>query len=296
LQNNHWSRNVAVLAGSLLIVAGAVNAQDSPAAPRKHGLIQVLRNPDGTARKTTYGQFLSGNWSGYSVANFETNALYTSASLNWTVPTVTYDKGKRSGRTQVSAIWVGIGGFCENSGCTAGDETLIQLGTQQDVEKNGTTDYYPWYEVLPASETPISETVKPGDQMTASLTCTANCTSGATQTWALYMQDITQGWTFSINLSYASSLLSADYIIEATESDGSISALADYGVVTLTSTTADGINPGLVSTEAIYVEDSHGETGDVSTPVGGDAFNGCWDSGTTFATCNPPTGAPVKVR
>jgi hypothetical protein len=74
--------------------------------------------------------------------------------------------------SEYSANWVGTGGFCENQLCTRGDKTLIQLGTEQDVAPDGiTTQYYAWYEMLPAAETPLpaNNIVKPGDTITASL-------------------------------------------------------------------------------------------------------------------------------
>ena len=139
----------------------------------KHDVNRVLRNPDGTVQRV-FGYSLSGNWSGYSQDNYLTNATYTSASFNWTVPSVKFvPKGLEL--QQASAIWVGIGGDCEDSSCSKVDSSLIQLGTEQDVNIFGQTHYYPWWEVLPASETQISETVEPGDRMTSSLACVANC-------------------------------------------------------------------------------------------------------------------------
>jgi hypothetical protein len=271
-------RGIVVSAACALLLAGALNAQE-----RKHDINRVLRNSDGTLVVNS-GRTVSGNWSGYGQENYLTNFTYASASFSWTVPTVTY-AGILKG-TEASAIWVGIGGNCENSSCSVEDETLIQLGTEQDVSESGATDYYPWYEVLPAAETPISETVKPGDQMTASLACTANCTS-TTQTWSLTMKDITQGWTFSKTVSYASSLLSVEWIIEAPY-DGEILPLADFGTATLTAAVEDSVNPGLVSSQAIFLRDSHLETSSPSNPTGGDAFSACFAKGFFFVTCPAP--------
>ena len=123
--------------------------------------------------------------------------------------------------------------------------------------------------------------------MTASLTCITNCNSHATQMWTLTMQDLTRGWTFSKNVSYASSLLSVEWIVEAPYSNG-ILPMADFGTATLSVALADSLDPGLISAQAIYLQDPKGQTTSVSAPTGGDAFNACWGSG-SFATCASPT-------
>jgi hypothetical protein len=279
MQNNRF-RGIALLSVTSLL-AGAANAQQI-----KHDVNRVLRNPDGTVQRV-FGYSVSGNWSGYSQDNYLTNVIYTSASFQWTVPSVKF-VAHGFELQQASAIWVGIGGDCENSSCSKEDSTLIQLGTEQDVNIFGQTSYYPWYEVLPASETQISETVKPGDQMTASLACVANCTSHATQLWTLTMQDVTRGWVFSKNVSYASSLLSVEWIVEAPTSVG-ILPMADFGTATLSAAVEDSLNPGLSSSQAIYLEDAKGQTTSVSAPAAGDAFNACWGAGSTFVSCGPPT-------
>src|SRR6516164_5994586 len=164
----------------------------------------------------------------------------TSASMTWVVPTVSFGQSTdTTSSTQYSANWVGIGGFCANQLCTRGDHTLIQLGTEQDVSPSpppsGTANYYAWYEVLPQAETPLDPVKYPvsaGDLMTASLSCQQPC-SGKKQNWTLSMTDTDptqniQKWFWSIQLSYGSSLLSAEWIEEAPYSGG-ILPLADFG-------------------------------------------------------------------
>jgi hypothetical protein len=262
-----------------LFVAGALNAQE-----RKHDVNRVLRNADGAVERV-FGYALSSNWSGYAQDNYLTNATYTSASFEWTVPSVKFVR-KGLELQQASSIWVGIGGDCEDSACSKVDSSLIQLGTEQDANIFGKTNYYPWWEVLPAAETLIAEPVEPGDQMTASLACVANCKSHAIQLWTLKMQDLTQGWTFSKKVLYASSLLSAEWIVEAPFSGG-ILPMANFGTATLSAALEDSLNPGLIAAQAIYLEDPKGQTTSVSTPSGGDAFNACWGSG-SFVSCPPP--------
>jgi Peptidase A4 family len=271
-------RRIAVT-GCVLAVTGALHAQQ-----RKHDVNRVLRESDGTVQRGVSGYLISGNWSGYAQDNYLTNVTYTSASFTWIVPTVSF-VAHGFELQQASAIWVGIGGDCENSSCRKEDSTLIQLGTEQDVNLFGQTNYYPWYEVLPASETAISETVEPGDQMFASLTCITNCTSGATQEWTLTMQDLKRNWTFTKTLPYKSSLLSVEWIVEAPTSIG-VLPMADFGTATLSAALEDSLNPGLSGAQAIYLQDPRGQTTSVSMPAGGDAFNACWGAGSTFVACS----------
>ena len=51
----------------------------------------------------------------------------------WTVPTATQHT---AGQAEASSDWIGIGGGCIDAGCTASDSTLIQTGTEQDVERH----------------------------------------------------------------------------------------------------------------------------------------------------------------
>jgi hypothetical protein len=268
------------------IVLITLSAVALHAQTRNHDVNRVVRDSDGTVQRV-FGYEVSGNWSGYSQDNYLTNVTYTSASFSWTVPAVKFVPHGLEFQ-QASAIWVGIGGDCEDSTCKTVDATLIQLGTEQDVNYLGQTSYYPWWEVLPAAETQISETVEPGDQMTASLACVSNCKSHAVQLWTLTMQDITQGWKFSKNVYYWSSLLSAEWIVEAPTSVG-ILPMADFGTATLSAALEDSVNPVLIASQAIYLQEAKGQTTTVSAPTGGDAFNACWGSGFTFVTCAAPT-------
>ena len=169
-----------VLVGALgMTSASSAAGRQSTPPPLKHAPVQLHRNPDGSPQRGLRNQFISTNWSGYVVANYQTGVKYTSASMSWVVPAVSYGQSTdTTSSTQYSANWVGIGGFCANLLCTRGDHTLIQLGTEQDVSPSGATNYYAWYEVLPQAETPLNPTsfpVHPGDLMTASLSCQQPC-------------------------------------------------------------------------------------------------------------------------
>src|SRR5215472_4454067 len=138
-----------VLVGALgMTSASSAAGRQSTPPPLKHAPVQLHRNPDGSPQRGLRNQFISTNWSGYVVGNYQTGVKYTSASMSWVVPAVSYGQSTdTTSSTQYSANWVGIGGFCANLLCTRGDHTLIQLGTEQDVDApppSGTAHYYAW--------------------------------------------------------------------------------------------------------------------------------------------------------
>src|ERR1700745_4100893 len=117
-----------------------------------------------SAALTAHGQLLrlaphlgananqSNNWFGYNQGSLEQgNKLFNSISGDWTVPTAT----QHASGDEASSDWIGIGGGCIDAGCTAGDNTLIQTGTEQDVS-GGTASYSAWWELVPAPSVAIS--------------------------------------------------------------------------------------------------------------------------------------------
>jgi hypothetical protein len=218
-----------------------------------------------------HNESTSSNWSGYALST----ASYTSASGNWTVPKVTLATYASNPSLESSASWVGIGGFSSSD--------LIQLGTEQLVEPNGILIYRPWYELLPAAETvlPSKYAISPGDAMTASLTCTANCTAhNSSTTWTLSMTDSTAGWTWTENFTYRSSLSSAEWIEEAPEYQGSVVPLPNYGSIQFSNLTANGANPNLtLASNGIALDDQAGGNSTPCAAVNGDQF--ILDYGTT---------------
>ncbi len=98
---------------------------------------------------------ISNNWSGYMETSAQTGERYREASATFVVPLV------RGAAYGCASDWVGIGG------ATTSD--LIQLGADSCASAHGTY-YYAWYELLPASESPISGVrIQPGDQVAVSV-------------------------------------------------------------------------------------------------------------------------------
>ncbi len=304
---SHW---LAVL---LLLVLGpsisATQALHATGTVRHHAVMRPVPKPTGSLAPAPSTQLNETfNWAGYAIESFLTGDIYTSAQGSWVVPASTFvnaanvtTSGMDAG-TEASSNWVGIGGTCTDATCASSDPSLIQLGTESDAFNDGSHNYFAWYELLPANSVTISDQnnnplpVSPGDVITASVQCVASCGPG-TQTWVLSMVDKTQGWTFTQDFSYASSLLSAEWIEEAPSDDNNnVFPLADFGQSSFTSTSANGANPNLnYLLDGIAMTDSNDpnaknptifQTAIPSMPSGGDAFSACWAAGSGFAPCS----------
>ncbi len=156
-----------------------------------------------------------------------------------------------SKRPTYSSSWVGIDGF--------NDSSLIQTGTEQDFV-NGSAQYYAWWEILPAPETVIpAMAVQPGDTMTASIVET----SAGSGSWAIQIADTRSGQSFTTTQSYGGPLSSAEWIEEAPTVGGHVATLANYAETTFDPGTANGANPGLVTSDGgVMIQHS----AQVSTP------------------------------
>jgi hypothetical protein len=179
------------------------------------------------------GVYYSLNWSGYVVATSLTSPSpsVTNVSASWTVPTVAKPPG-----SGYSVIFVGIGGFFD------GDYTLIQVGTAQFIQGR-TTYYFAWYELLPGPMIEISSTdisVEPGDVISAFVALHDDgdvIGPDPTDKWNITIVD-DDGGRFSIIVTYESSRLSAEWIVERpsfwTPGGYRLLQLANYGSVTFT--------------------------------------------------------------
>jgi hypothetical protein len=161
----------------------------------------------------------SSNWSGYAVTG--SDGEFTSVSASWTEPTATCP----SSTDEYAAFWVGLDGYNSDS--------VEQTGTDSDCD--GTSpDYYGWYEMYPADPVYFTNTVEPGDSMSASVTFSG------TETYTLVLTDNTQGWTQTITKNESGlDRSSAEVITEAPSSETGVLPLADFGTVNYTASTAN---------------------------------------------------------
>jgi hypothetical protein len=177
------------------------------------------------------------NWAGYITASDLNNPQPTISrvSASWTVPTVTI-----SSSDTFSAIWIGIGGFF--------DQTLIQVGTEQD-SIQGISEYSAWVELLPQNSITIDTiTVSPGDLINASI----QSVNPEKDEWSVQINDLTSNQEFTASFFYPASRLSADWIVERPDvasprSRGTLTALAAITKVEFTSCqTKIGNNSGTI--------------------------------------------------
>ncbi|HVT64427.1 MAG TPA: G1 family glutamic endopeptidase [Mycobacteriales bacterium] len=149
------------------------------------------------------GSSTSLNWAGYAVT--PASGGITAVNSTFTVPSAALVP------PGFAATWTGIGGYNTSD--------LIQAGVSENSLPDNPLSgpqYGAWYEILPASETPITNcagdaacTVKPGDKVSVAIS------ESSPGQWAISIADPTRGWTWSQTIAYASSHSSAEWIHEA---------------------------------------------------------------------------------
>jgi hypothetical protein len=258
---------VAAVVGACLVALGCL-AANAAAKPLAHGdFIHITKHANANQ---------SNNWFGYNQGTLEkSNTLFHSITGDWTVPTATQH---RSGTDESSSDWIGIGGGCIDANCTVGDNTLIQTGTEQDVDASGKASYSAWWELVPVTSITISNfTVSPGDHMHASISEVVD----SSDVWNITLQDVTKGESFSTTVPYPSTHATAEWIEETPlvigTSGTGLAALPNLSNVPFSNATVNGANAGLKSSEAIDLIDSNGNViGAPSAPNGtADGFSVC---------------------
>jgi hypothetical protein len=163
----------------------------------------------------------SSNWSGYAATS--TTTQYTSVAASWTQPA-----GQCSRGNQYSAFWAGLDGYSS--------PTVEQTGSEADCIGR-TAQYSSWYEMYPANPVYFTNTVKPGDHFSASVTY------GGSNVFTLVLTDSTENWTHTISATLAGAARSsAEVIAEApccTYYGGTL-PLTNFGSVNFTSATVNG--------------------------------------------------------
>jgi peptidase A4-like protein len=231
----------------------------------------------------------SSNWSGYNQGTIERNGkLFHQVSGTWRVPRATQH---RAGEAEYSSTWVGIGGGCVSADCSVTDTTLIQAGTEQDVNAAGKASYSAWYELIPAPSITISGMkVRAGDAMNVSI---AESPAGS-NVWTISVKNATTGRSFGLTVPYSSTHLTAEWIVETPvviDSGGNVSIgpLPSLSRVRINNGTTNGASAGLKASEEIQLVDP-GSSQALVTPSAPDSdangFNDC-----TYATsCPAPKG------
>ncbi|MDR3643327.1 MAG: G1 family endopeptidase [Candidatus Doudnabacteria bacterium] len=168
-----------------------------------------------TATISGAGSGSSYNWAGYTAAG----GSFTGVTGSWVVPAPT-----ASGNFSADAEWIGIGGINSSD--------LIQVGTQT-IFSGSQPAYQAWYETLPGASKNIAMTIKPGDQMSASII------SNSSGQWTVSLADLSTGQNFQTVVPYASSESSAEWVVEMPTQVGSgFIPLDNFGAVSFSSATA----------------------------------------------------------
>jgi len=225
-----------------------------------HGFIPgglMQRPTSGATGRIVHGKYQaeSSNWSGYAV----TGGTYSKVSANWTQPTATCNG------TKYAAFWVGLDGYNSNS--------VEQTGSDSDCV-GSSPSYYGWYEMYPANPVYYTNTVRPGDSMSASVTFSGS------DTYTLVLTDHTQGWTKTKSINESGfSRSSAEVITEAPccTSSGGILPLADFHTINYTSSSDNGSSMGGQSPTSIVMVDNSGLDKDsTSSMSSGGNFSNTW--------------------
>lgn len=247
-----------LLCSAVVLALSAAPASASPRSPG--GVIKLPRTPHLRGATTE-----SNNWFGYDQGALEEGKLFNAISGEWTVPVATQHS---AGQEEASATWIGIGGGCVNEGCAASDPTsLIQTGTEQNVEPSGAASYSAWWELVPVPAITIEGMhVSPGDRMRAEI---AEAIPDA-EVWNITLRDVTTGQSFSQEVPYPSSHASAEWIEETPLSFGTsgagLTALPNLTETSFENATVNGSAAKLTPSQKIALTSESRVIGTPSEP------------------------------
>lgn len=258
--------SLAVVAGSA-VAAGAASASpgltpaaySAPARPFTPGDPMIGASVGGARPKAENSALAdsveSTNWSGYAVHT----GKYRNISATWIEPAAKCPSKTK----QYAAFWVGLDGYTSNS--------VEQTGTDSDCSGK-TPHYYGWYEFFPAAPVFFKTLVKPGNEMSASVTFSG------TNTYTLVLKNLSRGWTHTIVKHSATSLArsSAEVVTEAPSSNSGVLPLADFSTVTFSSVKVSGILLKKLDPAKIVMIDSNGRDKDSTSAIAGDRFHNTW--------------------
>jgi hypothetical protein len=277
-------RTRPLVATSVLAVGAALVA--SAAAPAAAGATRPdprllhLVSPSTRLASGHVAAAQSTNWFGYNRGALTAGHRFTSIAGDWAVPTAT---AHTKGQSEASSTWIGIGGGCIDTGCNtgAGDETLIQAGTEQDVSSKGTASYDAWWEIIPEPETPVSLPVHPGDKIHVAIAETLPAV------WSITIANKTTGKSFSTTTPYPGAGLSAEWIEETPLELGTnagFSALPNLTTVHFSNATVNGAAAKLKPAEELDLVDGNGKV--YAVPSAPDSTGNGFDACTWTTTCS----------
>ena len=207
---------------------------------------------------------VSGSLSGGNIQLADSLNVNTVSAYIASTPATISINGTCSGSAKYSSFWVGLDGYSSS--------TVEQTGSEVDCS-GSSPRYYSWYEMYPAYPVNFSNTVRPGDHFTGSVSV-----SGSTYT--LKLADTTQGWSHTVTASLSGAAnSSAEVITEAPccTASGGILPLAHFSPITFSSATVDGSAIGNFNpTQIIMINNSGTPKDSISSLSGGTSFTATW--------------------
>jgi hypothetical protein len=218
---------VRLVTGMALLMSGVVGLGTSASTPMAaHAPVRPL--PHQAGLNVSYGAQSSLDWAGFAVSG----TIFSKVQGSWVQPKVTCP----SNATQLAAFWVGIDGLSST------DDTVEQIGTDSDCSGKS-PDYYAWFEMVPRSVVYLASgyPVTPGDTISAQV-------SGSGKNFNLQIEETHGGstiWHYTTNQSATvlPKASSAEWVAEdpCKGSKCTIGPLADFGSVSFTNATANGV-------------------------------------------------------
>lgn len=214
----------------------------------------------------------STNWSGYNQGMLETGkSQFTQVSGTWTVPVATAHK---KGEAEYSSSWVGIGGGCLDTSCGTTDNTLIQAGSEQDVDAAGHASYSLWWEIIPQPSTTITTvSVKAGDVVSVDIR------ESLPGVWVITVKNVTANKTFTTTTPYSSTHATAEWIEETPLLIGGpgtgFAAMPNLSKPKFSAALANGVNPKLLTSEQMQLVVNGRFLATPSKPTNGNSFSVC---------------------
>ena len=236
-----------------LVILAVIAVLVIPAAART-SITTLKHGPVASSHRIARADEVSSNWAGWD----NTGATYTTVSASWVQPAVTC-----TSKTTYSSFWIGLDGD--------GSSSVEQTGTEADCS-HGRAVYSSWYEFYPAYPVNYTDTVRPGDQFSSSVT------SNGAGRYTLVLSDVTRGWSHTTSgTASGAANASAEAIAEAPFS-GRVLPLANFGTMQFTNVTVNGSPIGSVPTANRLTMETSGGTvkAATSTLTNNNTFTVTW--------------------
>ena len=259
---------IALSAVAMAMLIGAPTA--AGAVPAAHGQFPHLVQPGASANVSQ-----SNNWFGYNQGTLEQGGtLFHAITGDWTVPAAS---AHTQGQDASSSTWIGIGGGCVDANCNVTDNTLIQTGTEQDVDSSGRPSYSAWWEIIPGPSLAFPNlAISPGDHMHADIHETVD----NSEVWQITLTDVSRNETATQTVPYSSTHATAEWIQETPlliGANAGFSALPNLSTTGFDVGSTNGQSVALKPSEQMQLVDGAGTViGSPSAPDSdGDGFGLC---------------------